>query len=221
MFNTLQLAAQDDTEYNRPAAPEFAFTTIPVRCILRDINLGFAHRIGSVHTLEGRVGWVHPDHILHKYYNLWLNSSEMRFQGPSVYIQLNKWRINKIGRHIFLGCVAGYRYLWYEDKQLTVYDPDGRSYDEDITLSQWRNDFIVLGTIGITTTKFSMSEISVGLRFMFTHTHVSKTKNYYPGWTQQQYDEYVDATMDRVPNDEGFGMMPIIRITSRFGWFEW
>lgn len=159
--------------------------------------------------------------MLHKHYNSWLNSSEMLFNGPSIYLQANKWRIDKKNRHTFTGIVVGYRYLFYTDKEFTVYDPDGRSYDEELTLSQWRNDLLFLISVGVGTTKFSMTEISIGARFMFTHTNVSATQRvtYFP--SQEQYDEYIAYRMDQIPNDEGFNVMPIVRITSRVGWFQW
>lgn len=214
------LKAQDDTERARLPAPEFFLTTIPIRCALRDINIGFAHRVGLHHTLETRIGWVHSNKVAHKYYERWLNSSEMLFKGPSVYFQVNRWLVNTKGRDIYFGLILGYRHLWYHDKNLLVSDPDGFSYSEEITLSQWRNDILILGSFGLGTTIFTTSEISIGVRLMDTHSHVTRTRNYYSGWTQQQYDEYISATLEKVPYAEGFGITPIIRITSRFGWFK-
>jgi hypothetical protein len=167
------------------------------------------------------VGWVHPNKLLNRrFYNSWLNSSEMLFQGPSFYLQLNRWRIGKKGKPRYFGLILGYRYLSYRDKLFHVYDSDGRSYDRDLNLSQWRNDILVLGTFGIATTRFTMSEISLGVRLMFTHTRVNTIKNGLMTWTEEQNPSFVAATLDMMPYNEGFNMAPIIRITSRIGWFQ-
>lgn len=220
IFSTA-LFGQDDGARTKPPAPKFFLTTIPVRLALRDLNIGFAHRIGWTHTLEGRVGWVHPNNVLHKYYSRWLTSTEMRFQGPSVYFQMNKWGYNKKMKHTYLGIIAGYRYLWFTDQRMAIHDGDGNSDDEELTLSQWRNDVLLLGAVGFSTSRFSMTEISFGFRFMFTHSNVSDTKFYDPDWSQEEYSTYVAQTVDKIPNDEGFTVSPIIRITSRIGWVRW
>lgn len=215
--------AQEESDRTKPPAPEFFLTTIPIRCVLRDYNIGFAQRIGWFHTVEVRIGWVHADKPLHERYERWLSSTEMLFKGPSFYLQYNKWRVNKKMKHTFWGVIAGYRYLFYEDRNFHIYDGDGRSYDDDITLSQWRNELLLMGTIGIRTTKISMSEISIGFRCMFTHTNVSASRiaTQFPDQSQATFDTYIASRLEKIPNNEGFSILPMIRITSRFGWFGW
>jgi hypothetical protein len=221
LFVCTLVQAQDDPELKKPPAPKLFLTTIPVRLALRDINVGFAHKIGGDRTVEYRLGWVHPNKLLHRYYAFWLTSTEMRYQGPSFYLQMNNWKANKKKKRIFQGVIVGYRYLWFTDQRMAIHDGDGFSDDEELTLSQWRSDILVLGTFGIGTTKFSMTEFSFGFRFMSTHSNVSDTKFYSPSWSEEEYANYIAQKVDEIPNDEGFTVAPIFRITSRIGWVIW
>lgn len=215
-----RLAAQKEGDPATPIYLKRFVSTIPIRCALRDLNIGYGQQVGSNYTLEGRAGWVYPNKILHEPYERWLTSTEMLFQGPSFYLQLNDWNLKKKRVNIFFGFIAGYRYLWYHDKNLYVADSDGASYSEELTLSQWRNDFLLLGSIGLATTKFTTSELSLGVRIMHTHTQISATSRVNFA-NQELQGEYIASVLEKVPNDKGFGIMPLIRITSRFGWFDW
>ena len=213
--------AQSESDRTKPPAPEFFLTTIPVRTVLRDINVGFAHRIDFFHTIEVRLGWVHPNKVLHNVYEGWFTSTEMHYQGPSVYFQLCKWSFGKTGKYKYLGANLGYRYLWYYDKGMWMGGMGGSSFAESITLSQWRNDIFLLGSYGLGTTKLTCAEISIGLHITYTHTNVSDTRFHFPDLTAEEYEDYKRSTADGILFSEGWGIFPVIRFTSRLGWFSW
>lgn len=147
-------------------------------------------------------------------------SPEMKFQGPSIYGQLNRWSYNKNLKRTFKGLIVGYRYVWYYNKELRMGGIGGNSDAESPTLSQWRNDLYLLFSWGIQTSRITTTEITIGARIMYTHTHVIDTK-FHNADPPDQYEEYKDKVRDDIPNAEGIGIAPVLRITSRFGWFEW
>lgn len=216
-----EVFAQDVGARVKPPAPGFFLTTIPIRCVLRDYNIGFAKRIGWHHTLEMRVGYVHKNDFLHEYYEGWLTSTEMHFRGPSVYFQLNKWIYNKNQQRYYVGLIAGYRYLSYHDKSLWKGGMGGSSFEEEPVLSQWRNDLLILGAIGFNSTRVTTTEISIGIRVMHTYTNVVDTRFHPANMTTEEYDSYRANQVNSIPNAQGITLAPLIRITSRVGWFGW
>ena len=220
VFFAFGIKAQD-TEMNDLAGPKQFVTTIPVRCIMRDANIGYGFALTPRHTLEFRGGFVHRNLFLHEYYEKWLASTEMNFAGPSLYVQLNKWETAGTKNRYYWGIIAGYRYLSYHDRSIRLTESRLSSISEEVKLSQWRNDFLLLFTIGYGTTKVSTSEISLGFRVMQTHTHVVDTRYHADGMTEEEYDDYKSDLLDEIPNSRGITIGPILRITSRFGWFSW
>lgn len=212
--------AQDGAIIADSPAPSSMFTTIPVRCILNDWNIGYAKRLGEQYTLETRVGWVHRNNFLDEYYVGMLTSTSMKFHGPSVYFQLNKWHSGKKERNWFYGIIAGYRYLWYHDKSVWMGGMGGSSFAENLELSQWRNDVLLLGTIGIRTTRISSTEISLGARMSFTHTHDIDTRFHPVNMSPEEYEAYKDGAFAALPGAEGVSFTAVVRISSRFGRFK-
>jgi hypothetical protein len=201
-------------------APRAYFTVIPIRLIFRDLNLGAAIRIQETKTVELRLGWVHSNRWLH--HNLYepaATSTEMNYSGPSVYFQFNKWRKGKADRLSYVGFIAGYRYLYYTDKTMWMGGFGGSSYDEELLLSQWRNDIFLLGTIGFKSSKISTAEVSIGIRINCTHTNVVDTKFHFTYLSPQEYEQYKASAVEELPYSEGWGVLPVIRFTSRLGWF--
>lgn len=221
MFLVVCANAQDEPGRTKPPAPQSFITTIPVRCILRDYNIGYGHALDSYHTIEYRVGWVHRNNLLHEYYEGWFTSSEMRFHGPSVYVQWNKWDYTKSQKRWYWGIIGGYRYLWHHESGLWMGGMGGSSFAESLTISQWRNDLLALFTIGIQTTKISTIEFSVGARVSNTHTHVDDTRFHIVGQTPEEYEAYRKAQTSTVPYGTGFSILPVVRLSSRFGKFNW
>jgi hypothetical protein len=213
--------AQEESDRTKPPAPEYFLTTIPVRLALRDLNIGFAHRTSLKATIEARIGWVHGNKILHNVYEGMFTSTEMLYKGPSVYFQWNKWKVSAKGKHVYWELVAGYRYLWYTDQNMWMGGLGGSSYAESLTLSQWRNDVLVLFTKGMQTSKWSTFEISAGLRISYAHTNVVDTRFHLDPYGSQAYEDYKASTTKNLPYSEGFGICPIVRVTSRIGMFSW
>jgi|GEM_PF-1304902 len=202
--------------------PRISITTIPVRLIFRDINLGVAIRINDSQTFETRLGWVHDNKYLHRMlYEPAFTSTEMNYRGPSVYFQWNKWKTARSGKSFYFGFIAGYRYLFYTDKTMWMGGFGGSSYGEELLLSQWRNDIFLLGSMGLKTSKNSTGEVSVGIRVNYTHTNVVDTKFHPVFVVAEEYEEYKRNSINGSPYSEGWGILPVIRFTSRIGWFNW
>ena len=203
-------------------APRIAITTIPVRLTFRDINLGVAFRIRESQTLEVRLGWVHANKFLHRnLYEPGFTSTEMNYHGASVYFQWNKWRISRAGKPCYFGIIGGYRYLFYTDKSMWMGGFGGSSDAEELLLSQWRNDIFILGSLGLKTSKNSTAEVSAGVRVNYTHTNVVDTRFHPVFITAQEYEEYKRNSINGLPYSKGWGILPVIRFTSRIGWFSW
>lgn len=216
--------AQEQSDRNKPPAPEFGLSTIIIRDVLRDYNIGFMQRIGWHHTLEARIGWVHPNRIVSKYYEQYLLSTDWKFSGPSFYVQLNKWKYSfllKKQRQCFFGVYAGYRYMFYTNRKMPMGGKDHSELDEELTLSQWRNDVLVLGSIGLRLSKYSTSEISLGVCFSWTHSHLIDTRFHPYAQGTLQDETYRRAQLNRLPGAEGFSVLPVLRVSSRIGWFSW
>jgi hypothetical protein len=220
LLSGVQLRAQSSRLSADTTAPRYFITTIPVRVILSDFNIGAGKRITPDQTLELRLGYVHRNNLLHPYYEGWLTSAEMRFHGPSVYVQWNKWKRTKKKRQWYWGLIAGYRYLWYHDEALWLGGTGGSSFDEQLTLSQWRNDVLLLGTIGIRTTRITSTEISLGVRLSHTYTHVGDTRFHPSNMTQAEYDQYRGGQVSNVPYASGFSILPVLRLSTRIGKFQ-
>lgn len=225
MLSSVRIAAQDDRQSRTvPPAPKAFVTTIVVRDIIRDYNIGFAKRIGWHHTAEVRLGWVHPNRIVSKYHEQYLLSTDWKFKGGSIYLQLNKWRFRtllKKERQTFRGIYVGYRYMYFLDQQMPLGGPDHNEMDEVLTLSQWRNDFLVFATVGLRISKYSTSEISLGACVSWTHSNVSATKFYpFPEGTPQ-YESYRQEMTDKIRRTDGISIVPVLRVSSRIGYFRW
>lgn len=202
--------------------PRIAITTIPVRLTFRDINLGVAFRVREAQTFEARLGWVHANKFLHSMlYEPGFTSTEMNYHGASVYFQWNEWSRSRSGKPRYFGIIAGYRYLYYTDKAIWMGGYGGSSYAEELLLSQWRNDIFLLGSFGVKTSSRSTAEVSLGLRINYTHTNVVDTKFHFPNMSAEEYEEYKRNTVQDLRYSEGWGLLPVIRFTSRIGWFSW
>lgn len=220
LFHALSVSAQDDDRTPR-VAPSFSLTTIPVRCILRDWNIGMTKSLNVKQTVEVRIGYVHHNNLLHRYYEEWLTSTEMRFKGPSVYFQWNFWRMTSHNKHWYFGPIVGYRYLWYNQESLWLGGTGGSSFAEEPVLSQWRNDLILLFAVGRMSTKVTCTEVSLGGRVSQTHTFVNDTRFHPAGQSAEEYEQYKNSVKSQVPDAEGFSIWPVVRITTRIGKFEW
>lgn len=218
---TGKISAQDEPARTKPPAPQNYLTTILLRSILWDYNIGYAHRLDPQHTLEYRAGWVHRNNIIHEYYEKWLTSPEMLFHGPSFYVQWNQWKYTPGMPRWYWGLIGGYRYQWHHDNGLSLAGTGGSSFAEDLTISQWRNDFLALFTIGFQTSKVSTFEISAGARLSFTHTHIGDTRFHPVNMTPAEYDAYRAGMVSKVPNGEGVSIVPLLRVSSRLGFFNW
>jgi hypothetical protein len=206
-------------------APQFFVTTVVARNILRDYNIGYAHRIGSRYTLEARAGLVHPNRIVSRFHEKYLLSTDWKFKGASFYLQLNKWKyatIRKKERQMFYGLYAGYRYVYFIDEPMPMGGTEHSDLDEELILSQWRNDIMLFGTVGIRTSKFTTTEISLGVCFSFAHTHLADTRFHpYPEGTPE-YEGYRNDQLDQLRGGaRAFSVLPVLRISSRFGYFRW
>jgi len=218
----LAVPAQDKVvARTKPPAPSFFLTTIPIRAVLRDYNIGFSKRIGWSHTFECRIGYVHHNKILDEYYSGWFTSTEMKFSGPSIYFQLNKWKYTLEQKRYYWGMIVGYRYLSYTDQKMWMGGIGGSSVAEELQLSQWRNDLILMCSIGFNSTKFTTTEIAIGLRVMQTHTHAIDTRFHPSYMTPAEYEAYKVDEFAELPNSKGLTLGPLIRVTSRVGWFGW
>jgi hypothetical protein len=221
VLQVLALNAQKATDRTEPPVPKIFITTIPWRCVLNDYSIGYGIPLSSRHTIEYRVGWVHRNDLLHRYYEELLTSTDMRFRGPSFYVQLNKWNYTKNLRRYFWGAIAGYRYTYYHDQTLWLGGTGGSSFVEQPLLSQWRNEVYLLGSLGIQTTRFTTIEISLGVRMMHTHTHVGDTRFHPDNMTTEEYDAYRAGQVSDIPYSQGFGIQPVLRVSSRLGYFKW
>lgn len=223
LCSAVDISAQTDDRTRSPV-PQSFITTIPIRDILRDYNIGYAHRLGEHYTLEARAGWVHPNRIVSKYYEMYLISTDWKFNGASFYLQLNKWKyitFLKKQRQVFYGWYAGYRYMYYIDAKMPLGGKDHSAQDEELTLSQWRDDILLFTTVGWRTSKFSTSELSIGFCVSFAHTHLVDTR-FHPYATGTPEDEnYRREQLDKVRGTQGFTMLPVIRFSSRVGYFNW
>jgi hypothetical protein len=97
----------------------------------------------------------------------------------------------------------------------------GSSYDEQLLLSQWRNDVFLLGTIGFKSSRISTAEVSLGVRINYTHTNVVDTKFHFAYLSPQEYEQYKASAVEDLSYSEGWGVLPVIRFTSRLGWFRY
>lgn len=201
-------------------APRIAITTIPVRLTFRDINLGVAFRVSESETFETRLGWVHANKVLHNVYEGMFTSTEMLYSGPSVYFQWNKWKLSGKGKKVYWGIIGGYRYLSFTDKNMWMGGLGGSSFAESLTLSQWRNDILLLFTKGLQTSKWTTFEISGGLRISCTHTNVSNTRFHFDPYGSEAYEDYKRRAANDLLFSEGLGVLPVVRITSRIGWMK-
>lgn len=218
------VGAQDRDPDTRAVRPYASLTTIMIRDILRDYNLGYSFALDYKRTFEVRLGWVHPNRIVSRYYEKLFTSSDWKFKGPSIYLQMNTWQNGGFREKQFswfYGWYAGYRYVYHTDSQMPLGGRDHSETDEEITLSQWRNDVILCGSLGMRLSKFSTSEVSLGVCLSWTNTNVSATRFYpYPVGTPG-YEQYKNAQMNKVLGADGFSIVPVLRVSSRFGWFSW
>ena len=222
LFLTCVLSAQDKGNgRTKPPAPENFITTIPVRSVLRDVNIGYGFALDPYHTIEYRIGWVHRNRILHEYYEGWLTSTEMHFRGPSFYVQLNKWKYRANTKRRYWGVSAGYRYLYYHQESLWLGGLGGSTTAERPVLSQWRNDLLLLGSFGLQTSRISTLEFSLGVRVLHTYTHVHDTRFHPINMTGEEYDAYRASQVIEVPYSKGFGIQPVARVTLHVGIFTW
>jgi hypothetical protein len=190
--------------------------------MFRDINLGVAFRVRESQSFEVRLGWVHANKFLHRnLYEPGFTSTEMNYHGASVYFQWNKWRLSRSGKPCYFGIIVGYRYLFYTDKSMWMGGFEDSSDAEELLLSQWRNDIFILGSLGLKTSKNSTAEVSAGVRVNYTHTNVVDTRFHPVFVTAQEYEEYKRNSINGLPYSEGWGILPVIRFTSRIGWFSW
>jgi hypothetical protein len=213
--------AQNYSESSESPAPSSSITVIPARFLLWDFNIGYAKSIDDYRTLEFRLGYVHRNNVLHEYYEGFLTSTDMHFHGPSFYFQMNKWRYSKAGARHFFGVITGYRYLWYQQESLWLGGWGGSSFAEWPVLSQWRNELLLLGTFGWRSSRFSTTEISIGIRIMQTHTHVDDTRFHPTYMTAEEYDRYRAGQINSIPNAEGITAWPLLRLTTHIGKFKW
>jgi hypothetical protein len=222
LLTSLSMYAQQEADRTVPPAPKFFTTTIPVRCLFRDYNIGMGWRAGATNTIEVRAGWMHHNYLLHEnLYEGWFTSTEMLFHGPSLYAQANRWKMKKSGKRTYVGLIAGYRYLWFHDEGMWMGGMGGSSFAESITLSQWRNDVLLLVSKGWQTSKVSTFEVSVGVRLMFTHTNVTDTRFHFDPYGSEAYENYKRSVGNDLLFSEGFGILPLVRFSSRLGKFEW
>lgn len=212
--------AQGTGEIAPSPAPSFAITTIPIRNVLREYNIGIMKSIDAEHTLELNFGYVHKNDFAHNVLlEPWFTSPDMQFHGPSVGVQWNQWKFNPRGKRTYWGLIATYRYLWYHDRGLWKGGTGGSSFSELITLSQWRNEVQLLITKGWQTSRFTSFDFSAGIRLMYTHSNVSDTRFRFPDMDDAEYESYRAAQVNDVPFAEGFGVMPAVRITWKLGIF--
>jgi hypothetical protein len=216
--------AQENSDRTSQPAPKSFFTTIVIRDILRDYNIGYATKIAPTHTIEARIGWVHRNRIVSRYYEQYLLSTDWKCQGPSFYVQLNKWKYGEaFSKPVvwFYGVYSGYRYVYFTDEKIPLGGRDHSESDEELTLSQWRNDILLLGSIGMKVSGYSTSEISLGVRLSWTHTNVSATRFYPSPAGTAEYETYKEEQAAKIPGAKGFSIVPVIRFSSRLGIFKW
>lgn len=224
LLQLIPLNAQDESNRTTPPAPKSFFTTVLIRDILRDYNIGYAARLGPKHTLEARIGWVHQNKFVSKYTEKYLLSTDWKCQGPSFYVQLNKWKHGALFDkpvQWYYGVYTGYRYVYFIDGKMPLGGREHNETDEELTLSQWRNDILLLGSIGMKVSRYSTSEISLGFRVSWTHTNATATRFYPSPAGTAAYEAYKNEQVEKIPGAEGISIVPVLRFSSRLGWFNW
>lgn len=195
----------------------------PIRLAFREIGLGYEFPFRQSIGLEIRPGFFYPSKFLDEYFVGAASSPNMKFKGASL---ISKMRFYKAGKKENglrnLNFSFGYRYLWFTDESLWMGGFGGSSFANELYLSQWRNDLILMigkGNALISKNILNEFEMNIGARFSFLHTKVNDCRfchgvNVPPGGT---VEEMADRSRSELHPDDGFSGMLLVSLTYHIG----
>ena len=195
----------------------------PIRMVFREIGAGYEFPIRESIGLEIRPGFIYPSKLLDEYYVAAASSPNMKFNGVSLISQTRFYKARKKGNGLLnLNFSLGYRYLWYTDKALWMGGFGGSSFANELYLSQWRNDLILMvgcGNARLTKKFLHEIEMNIGGRLSLLHTKVNDCRfchgvNVPPGST---VEEQADNARSELHPDDGFSGMLMFSLTYHIG----
>lgn len=195
----------------------------PLRMAFREIGLGYEFPVRESIGLEIRPGYIYPSKFLDQYFVGAASSPNMKFKGVSLISQTRFYKAGKKENGLRnLNFSVGYRYLWYTDEYLWLGGFGGSSYANELYLSQWRNDLILMvgsGNARLSKKVLHEFEMNIGARFSLLHTKVNDCRfchgvNVPPGST---VEEQAEKARDELNPADGFSGMLLVALTYHIG----
>lgn len=217
--DTSQLSVANTRPYR------YAIRINPLRCAIREAAVGFEFGLNKNRSLEIRPGFIFPDKFLDGLYVGFASSPNMKYKGVSLMTETRFYTSSKENRQGYLSFLVGYRYMWYTDEWMWMGGLGGSSYANELYLSQWRNDLLLMvgkGSMRLNGPLLKEFELGAGFRLSYLHTKVNDCRFCHgsivpPGST-------VEETADKArgelrPSDGISGMLQVyMRYTIGMKW---